>query len=243
MRHFSNAVASVVGTVLGGYYYHHTTIESLFAEAGAPGEPPDGNCVQNRVQWLKRASNASELDGLGVLGRVLEEFMDEDMLRARDLGGMNKEFERALDSVGSDPAAAVTAACVILEALCKVYLEDEGLSLPSDQSIQPLWRAVQPHLGLDPKSIEENDLKQILSGLSSITHGLGSFRTHVGSAHGRGRNTYRVAPRHTSTSPAGSWVLCGQPDEQRSPTCLVTNAVNLYLGSPGKARLLGYVLP
>jgi hypothetical protein len=244
VRHFSNAVASVVGTVLGGYYYHHATLEAVFTEAGAPGEPPEGNCEQKCVRWLKRTSNTPELDGLTVLGRVLEEFMDtdltrsltleqfsaekarvletlrqdgldylrggrilakgaalaarqlEDILRARDLGGMNKEFERALNSVGSDPGAAVTAACAILEALCKVYIQDEGLALPSDQSIQPLWRAVQPHLGLDPKSIEDNDLKQILSGLSSITHGLGSFRTHVGSAHGRGRNTYRVAPRH-----------------------------------------------
>lgn len=120
----------------------------------------------------------------------------DDTLRARDLGGVNAEFERALDSVGSDPAAAITAACAILEALCKVYIQDEGLPMPADQSIQPLWKAVQPHLGLDPRAIEDGDLKQVLSGLSSITHGLGAFRTHVGSAHGRGRASYRVSERH-----------------------------------------------
>ena len=93
MPHFSNAIASVVGTVLGDYYFHHATLETPF-------------------------------------------------------------------------------------------------------SIQPLWKAVQPHLGLDPRAIEDGDLKQILSGLSSITHGLGAFRTHVGSAHGRGRAAYRVSQRH-----------------------------------------------
>lgn len=244
MPHFSNAVATVVGSVLGGYYYHHATIEMLFAEAGAPGEPPEGNCFEKCTQWLKRVSNTPSLDGLTVLGRVLEEFMDtdisrhltperheeeqkrvldilrkegldyarggrvlalgatlparqlDDILRARDLGGVNQEFERALDAVGSDPAAAVTAACAILESLCKVYIQDEGLSMPADQSIQPLWKVVQPHLGLDPKSLEDGDLRQILSGLSSVTHGLGAFRTHVGSAHGRGRNAYKVSPRH-----------------------------------------------
>jgi hypothetical protein len=244
MAHFSNAVSSVVGTVLGGYYYHHATLETLFAEAGAPGDPPQGSCVQKSVQWLKRTANTPSVDGLAVLGRVLEEFLDtdiprnlasdrfdaerqrvldvlrrdgldylrggrvlsrgatlparqlEDVLRARDLGGTNHEFERAIDTVGSDPAAAITAACAILEALCKVYIEDEGLVMPNDQSIQPLWRVVQPHLGLDPKSIEDNDLRQVLSGLASVTHGLGAFRTHVGSAHGRGRHSYRVSPRH-----------------------------------------------
>jgi len=130
------------------------------------------------------------------LGSTLPVKQLDYVLRARDLGGVNGEFERALDGVGSDPPAAVTAACAILEALCKVYIQDEGLTMPTDQSIQPLWKVVQPHLGLDPKSLEDNDLKQILAGLSSVTHGIGAFRTHVGSAHGRGRNSYRVSPRH-----------------------------------------------
>jgi hypothetical protein len=160
--HFSNAVASVVGTVLGNYYFHHATLETLFASAGAPGDPPEGSCVQKSIQWLKRVSNTPTLDGLAVLGRVLEEFIDtdisrgltperheeekqrvvdllrrdgfdyvrggrvlahgatlparqlDDILRARDLGGTNEEFERALETIGSDPAAAITAACAIL---------------------------------------------------------------------------------------------------------------------------------
>ncbi len=247
MTGFSNAVAIVVGDVVGGYYYHHTTLERLFAESGAPGDVPQGNCVEKSVAWLKRVATDPTVEGLPILGALLEQFMDTDIqghynyngehakqqarvrqlllregleyvrggrvmsagsvaparqleaiLRERDLGGVNTEFERALDSVHSDPGAAVTAACAIIESLCKVYIGDRGLELPQDQSVSPLWKVVQADLGFDPRSIADNDIRQILAGLSSIVHGLGAFRTHVGSAHGRGRTAYRLTPRHAS---------------------------------------------
>jgi hypothetical protein len=242
--HFSSAIATVVGTVLGNYYYHHATIEATFGAAGAPGDPPLGGCGTKAIAWLKRTSKDESIDGLRVLGRVLEDFMDtdiprnlgfeeheqfkervrklliehgfeylrggkvirhgvapsvrqlEEILRDRDLGGVNAEYERALASISIDPEAATTAACAILEALCKVYIEDEGLLLPQDQSFQRVWQVVSKHLGLDPRSLEDRDLQQVLSGMASITQGLGALRTHAGSAHGRGRNQYKLAPRH-----------------------------------------------
>ena len=120
----------------------------------------------------------------------------ESTLRARDLATVEQEFQRALQSVEADPASSVTAASAIVEALCKVYIHDEKIELPKDQTIKPLWGAVQKHLGLDPAQIEDEDLKRILSGLSSIVDGLGAFRTHAGSAHGRGRRSYRIQARH-----------------------------------------------
>jgi hypothetical protein len=45
-RKVPNAVVAVVADVLGGYYYSHTSLNTVFAEAGAPGEPPPGNCVR-----------------------------------------------------------------------------------------------------------------------------------------------------------------------------------------------------
>ncbi len=106
------------------------------------------------------------------------------------------ESQRALASVETDPGAAITAACASVESLCHVCIEDEGLTPPTDQSIKPLWKVVQAHLGLDPSQLADDDLKRILSGLTSIVDGLGALRTHVGSAHGRGRRPYRPSPRH-----------------------------------------------
>jgi hypothetical protein len=120
----------------------------------------------------------------------------ETILHNRDIGALNNEFERALSNIEGDPPAAVTAACAIIEAFCRVYIEDEHLDLPSEQSIKPLWKIVQKHIGFDPSQLADDDLKRILTGLASVVDGIGALRTHVGSAHGRGLKSYKPSPRH-----------------------------------------------
>lgn len=84
----------------------------------------------------------------------------ESILRARDLQALDVEFERALSTIELDPGAAVTAACATVESLCRVYIEDEELVMPSDQSVKPLWKSVQSNLGLDPSQIADDDLNR-----------------------------------------------------------------------------------
>jgi hypothetical protein len=129
-------------------------------------------------------------------------------LRCRELHNVQKEFDRALEHVENDPEAGLTAACSILEALFKTYIEDEGLNLPSDQSLLPLYKTVRNHLGIDPSSIEDDDLKMILSGLISVVQGIGALRTHASSAHGRGRKRYQIAPRHARLAIHGAHTVC-----------------------------------
>lgn len=116
---------------------------------------------------------------------------------------VEQEFDRATAHVDADPPAAVTAACAILEAVCKEYLNQNELDLPSSQTLGPLWTATAASLGLSPKDVAGADLKQILSGLSSIAQGIAALRTHKGSAHGHAADPqgakdriYRIAPRH-----------------------------------------------
>ena len=107
------------------------------------------------------------------------------------------EYERAYRTIETDPAAAVTAACAILESVCKSYLELEGHEMPSKQTLGPLWSTAAEHLGLTPKVVSDDDLKRILQGLYSIADGVAALRTHSGSAHGRSSaSRYEVAPRH-----------------------------------------------
>lgn len=120
----------------------------------------------------------------------------KQILRDKDLAAVDKEFERAMETIESDPPASLTAACAIIESLCKIYIEDRGLDLPKEQSIKPLWNIVKKDLGFDPSRIEDQDLLKILTGLNSIVDGLGALRTHAGSAHGRGKKIYKVQPRH-----------------------------------------------
>ena len=70
-------VCVIVGDVLGTLIYHHRTLETLFYEAGAAGEVPEGNCVTKCQSWLKRMHGDVD-DPAAVLGKVLKEFMEVD---------------------------------------------------------------------------------------------------------------------------------------------------------------------
>jgi Abortive infection C-terminus len=127
----------------------------------------------------------------GAVARTLEQ-----MAREKDLVGVQTEFDRILDNLEKDPPSAVTASCSLPESLFKVYIEEEALTLPSDESIKSLWNVVRKDLKFDPAVLQDENLRKILSGLASITDGIAALRTHKGSAHGHGKVSYRVKPRH-----------------------------------------------
>ena len=89
-------------------------------------------------------------------------------MRDCDLRGVQWEFECIFANLETDPAAAVTASCAVLEALFKTYIADEGLALPADQSVLPLWKIVRGDLKVDPAEMQDEGLKKILSRLASI---------------------------------------------------------------------------
>jgi hypothetical protein len=124
--------------------------------------------------------------------RSLAERIKSDGIQAIEI-----EYDRAYKSIESDPGSAVTAACAILESVCKCYLEEEGIALPKKQVLGTLWPEVANHLGLSPKNVADDDLKRILQGLYSIGDGIAALRTHEGSAHGQSDGkAYRLTPRH-----------------------------------------------
>jgi len=131
----------------------------------------------------------------------------ESLIRSRNWASLEKEYQRAFESIKADPPQAVTAACAILESLCKIYIELEKLDMPGTQTLQNLWPVVQKALGLDPASKEDDDLKKILQGLASTAVGIAHLRTHTGSAHGRGLTTYRVEARHAHLAVGAAHVL------------------------------------
>lgn len=254
LKDFPRPLATIIGEVIGGYYFHHRTIEAVFYEAGASGDAPEGSCVKKVAEWLVQEGRADPNKALSILGKVLEEFMDGDIPRASADKGKDKarieaalaryqlsysfggriygaavaapsrslaeklrelsireieeEFERAYRTIDSDPPAAVTAACAIVEAFCKTYIAENDLDPPANQSIKPVWGVVSKHLRIAPECVEEDDLKRILSRLSSVVDGIGSYRTHAGSAHGHAGRSYRVAPRHARLAVHAAHTLC-----------------------------------
>ena len=174
---------------------------------------PDGQREERQkiVEVLGRSGLSYHTGGfiLGAASALPTKSLKQ-ILKDCDLAGVDKEFERALANIDKDPPAAITAACSILESLFKVYIEDnEGIEMPSDQSLKPLWKVASKHLGLDPSVIEDNDVKKILSGMNSIVDGIGSLRTHTSSAHGHGRRPYRLQARHARLAVSASHTLVG----------------------------------
>ncbi|WP_307658651.1 abortive infection family protein [Variovorax paradoxus] len=118
------------------------------------------------------------------------------LIKGRDMPAIHREFDRAMETVEAKPREAVSAASNILESIFKIYIEDNKLTMPDKQDLQPVFKVVRADLGLDPGSIEDQDLQRIITGLFSIVDGIGALRTHAGSAHSEGRKGYKLEPRH-----------------------------------------------
>ncbi|GJM26581.1 MAG: hypothetical protein DHS20C16_29960 [Phycisphaerae bacterium] len=105
------------------------------------------------------------------------------------------DFEQALQQAETNPEGSITSACSTVESVCKCLLDEMNMPYPAKQDIKGLVTEVGKQLNLSPARKDlptecENDIRQILSGLISVTSGIGSLRTHAGDAHGRGK--YRV---------------------------------------------------
>jgi hypothetical protein len=128
-------------------------------------------------------------------------------LRQEDLKEVEIELERALNELAEDPGSAITSGCALLEALFKAYIEKRELRLPNKETLKPLWSAVQKDIGFDPGSQTDDDIQRILSGLTSIVDGIAALRTHGGSAHGGGKQRYRMGDRHARLAVGSAQVL------------------------------------
>lgn len=170
-------------------------IQRFMDHDAAMGEWASG---QERVRRILAKNGLSYRTGgiiLGATAKVPTRSL-ADILRSRDLTAVEIEYERALDNIEVDPGAAVAAASALVEALCKVYIEDENLSLPSNQTIKDLWKIVSKDLGLDTGTVADEDMVRVSSGLASVVDGVGALRTHASTAHGQGRTGYELKPRH-----------------------------------------------
>lgn len=105
----------------------------------------------------------------------LEQFGREHLIRT---------WREAVDATHGDTADALTRCSRFLEAVCTLILRERGVELPAEKSMAPLVKAC--HKSLDwPESRElKGDVDQLQSGIRSICGGIGSLRTHFGTAHG-----------------------------------------------------------
>ncbi|MXP09618.1 abortive infection family protein [Pseudoblastomonas halimionae] len=157
-------------------------------------------------------NRALEADGLAVTvvggkahltgrqgsGVIVEPFISK--VAVLDFDTVQVEVARAIENAAEDPEDCVTAACSLVEAVCRSILTEMSLPLPARKDIDGLLKAVQEPLGLSPGRTDlppeiEQDVRQVLGGLTSTLKGVGALRTHGGDAHGREKGFRRMDAR------------------------------------------------
>jgi len=120
------------------------------------------------------------------------------LLQRNDFPAILDEFSRATDNTEGKPREAVSAAANTLEAVCKEYVVQHELPMPSKPDLSSVFSVLRKHLGLDPAAIEDEDLKAILGGLITVVGGIARLRTHASSAHSQAtsKRAYKLEPRH-----------------------------------------------
>lgn len=120
----------------------------------------------------------------------------EETLNHLNSEEVQKLFTIAMQRSEKDPNGAVTAAKSLLESTCKLLLDDMEIGYNASETIPSLFKKISTALNLHPTQHAEEGLKQILSGCSSIVHGMSETRNKISDAHGQGRNPMNAAPRH-----------------------------------------------
>lgn len=169
-------------------------------------DPAKGQAVIERLNVALKAyghavtivNGRPQLLARGSTGAVVAAFSEKVTLLNFDT--VHRDIERALASAEQDPEDATTAACSLVESVCRSILVELNLPMPAKKDIDGLIRAVQGPLGLSPGRSDlpteaEGDIRQILSGLTSVVKGIGALRTHAGDAHGREKGYQRIDPR------------------------------------------------
>jgi hypothetical protein len=162
------AVCAVVGEVLRG---SHPTLEALFEAAGAPGPPPALPHHSKWKTWLFGAGNDPKVDGLALLGNVIEEFMD---LPPSPAANMVDASGLAIDPIADYEARRKRLVNVLEEHGLRYFRG--GRVLPNDQTPpltngakqQPQKSAIAPKV---PSSVEEL-IRTIIRGLPRAMHPL-----------------------------------------------------------------------
>lgn len=124
----------------------------------------------------------------------------DDKAQLLDIDSVQTEVCRIMEHVDEDPEDAITAACSMVESVCKFVLNEEGKPLPTKKDIARLVKETQNQLNLSPARNDVSDeiradVKQVLGGLSNVAHGIGALRTHGGDAHGKEKGARRVDAR------------------------------------------------
>jgi hypothetical protein len=119
-----------------------------------------------------------------------------DALAVLNSDTVHEAWRRALDRRYDDPDAALTSARSLLETVCKHILDADGKPYDDKFDLPKLWKVTADNLNVAPSAETEPTLRQIFSGCISVVQGIGTLRSKLGDAHGKGASAPAAEPRH-----------------------------------------------
>jgi hypothetical protein len=106
-------------------------------------------------------------------------------------------WHKCTERVLTDPEGAVTLARTLVETVLKHIVADLNIQIEKrNPGLPELYSAVAKKLNLSPQNHKEDLIKKILSGCNSVVSGIGELRNLYGDAHGKGRTSVKIEPRH-----------------------------------------------
>ena len=122
----------------------------------------------------------------------------EPILAKLDSDHVRTALQKVAARTATDPEGAMTAARALVETVCKHILDDADIKYDDKAELPKLYRQVAESLKLAPDQHTEGVFKQVLGGCMAVVEGLGSLRSRLGDAHGKGRKAARPAARHAT---------------------------------------------
>ena len=110
----------------------------------------------------------------------------------RDPGVVQEHLERMQRNLDHDPPAVIGAAKELIESVCRLILDDCGVSMDPAASLPDLYKGVAKELRLARELVPENAkggeaAQRVLQGLITAVQNLAEMRNALGVGHGRAR--------------------------------------------------------
>ncbi|MFF8731727.1 abortive infection family protein [Streptomyces sp. NPDC015171] len=103
---------------------------------------------------------------------------------------LHEHQERIRAGLERDPAAAIASCKELVESLCKIILERQGIEFPPGEDLPPLFKRVTTLLGLNADAVADHakasaTVVKVLRTLTTTVQGLAELRNQLGLGHGR----------------------------------------------------------
>lgn len=146
----------------------------------------------DQVKEIERSLGQSRKGFSGLIS-VFQEDFNSDYI--------DNQINMMMDSIDKNPTEAIGKTKELIETCCIIILENRGISIDKNWSVQQLSKQAVKSLKLTPDDIPDSakasdTIKKLLSNLASICGYMAELRNPYGSGHGKSASYKGLSSRH-----------------------------------------------